>query len=400
MLNQFFRTAIITNLLILFTFILGQSVLAVEGYKDIYLDREQPVNIHSIFCGSNLQNLRALKPAYIYTNSENIEKGTYHFNSAYGKFSYTFNTIDGQQPTQVLARGLLKGGKTQKADMEKAICIVGKIAGLPPVLSNNIGKVTLSVNDPEWDQTMVKYGMFGKPAFGEGLYKDQRTIAKHDAHDQKVYTANQAYLANIEQQFEQQFNQIVSEFPKKLENAIKYAHQENGFLKTKVYPVIKEPSVWTPIAKERYQTQQRNLRQKKDWDQVIQQNFDWFFNLTGKDNSLKSTELSGSSEKKWVNRSLQKTITVSATFENGKKLELDFLVTSEEIAREYFETLEETKHKAMLVRKSLIAQSKEPRKPAELPKSNSLKVYTPTEEMVTFFSPFRGKSLGDSHRYQ
>jgi len=406
MLSRFNRRTMIKTALLLPLILLSQSLLfsqlalAVDGYKDIYLDRERPVNIHSIFCGPNLKNLRALKPAYVYTNSEHIEEGTYHYTSRYGNFSYTFKALEGQQPSQILARGLLKAGETNKNKMVKELCIVGKINGLPAQLSKNINKVTLSVNDPEWDLVMVKYAMFGKPAFGEGVYKDQRTIAKHDEHDQKVYVANQAYLANLEQQFEKQFNQIVNQFPKKLEDAIKYAHQEDGFLKTKTYSIIKEPNVWTPIAKERFDTQQRQLGQKKDWDIIIQKNFDWFFDLTGKDNSLISTQLLSPSEMRWVKGSLQKLATVSATFSNGNILELDFLVTSKNVSQGYFETLEEIKHQAMLVRNSPIAQSREPRKPVALPKDNILTVYTPTEKTVIFFSSFREKALGDTYRYQ
>ena len=33
------------------------TVQAIEGYKDIYLDREQEVTIHSIFCGKTLSLL-------------------------------------------------------------------------------------------------------------------------------------------------------------------------------------------------------------------------------------------------------------------------------------------------------------------------------------------------------
>lgn len=48
-------------------------------------------------------------------------------------------------------------------------------------------------------------------------------------------------------------------------------------INNKVSPVIKEPLVWTPTAKERYETQQRQLSQKKTWDIIIQENFDWLF---------------------------------------------------------------------------------------------------------------------------
>ncbi len=376
------------------------SAFAVEGYPDIYLDREQPVNIHSIFCGPNLKNLRALKPGYIYTNSEQIEKGTYYFSSAYGDFSYTFNSVAGQDPTQIMARGLLSGGKTQKTDMKKEICIVGKIAGLPNALTKNIGKKTLSVEDPEWDKTMVKYKMFGKPAFGKGIYQDQRTTAKHDAQDQKVFAANQAYLAETKKLFKVELDKIIRQFPEKLTNAIKYAHQEDGFLEKKVYQVLKEPAVWTPVAKERYNDQQRRLSQEKAWDIIIQKNFDWFFALVGKSNSLESTQVLAGPAAVWNGQQLQQLATVTATFANGKTLALDFLVTSAKVPSSIFNTMSVIKKQALLVRNNPIASSKKPREPIALPAAGSLTVYTPTEKMVIFFSPFRDKNLGDNYRYQ
>lgn len=94
---------------------LAMPLLAtVEGYKDIYLDRESPINVHSIYCGANLQNLRTLKNSYVYTNSEHIEEGTYYFSSAYGDFSYTFKAVEGQDPSQLISRGLLTAGKHKK----------------------------------------------------------------------------------------------------------------------------------------------------------------------------------------------------------------------------------------------------------------------------------------------
>jgi len=60
------------------TLLTAQSAFAVEGYKDIYLDREKAVNIHSIYCGKDLNKIRNLKPSYVYTNTAHIEVGTRH----------------------------------------------------------------------------------------------------------------------------------------------------------------------------------------------------------------------------------------------------------------------------------------------------------------------------------
>lgn len=374
------------------------SFATVEGYKDIYLDREALINVHSIYCGANLQNLRALKNNYIYTNTEYIEEGTYYFSSGYGNFSYTFKALPGQDPKQLLARGLLTAGNTNKADMVKEVCIVGKLAGVPQQLAKNINKKTLSADDPQWNATMVKLAMFGKPAFGEGVYTDQRTTGKHDAKNKAVYDANQAYLTKAKALFATRFEEIENSLPKQLEDAIKYAYQEDGFLANKVYPAIKEPTVWTSIAKERYDDQQHILAQKKAWDQVIQKNFDWFFTLTTKGNQLKSVKRSNSAAERINGRVIEKVSTISALFENGKTLHLDILISSEKLPSSVFLSLAEIKQEADAIRNSPIAGSKETREPINLP--NKLDVYSTAEKTVIFFSPYREKTLGDTFRYQ
>ena len=245
------------------------------------------------------------------------------------------------------------------------------------------------MDDPEWNQTMSKYGMFGKPAFGKGVYKDQRTASHHDAHDQKVFRANQAHLDVLAKQFTKEYKRITRKLPRELKDAVKYANQEDGFLKTKTYPEIKEPTVWTPISKERYNDQMRQRAQEKSWDVVIQDNFDWLFALVGKDNKLKKSEVKVIAEPKWHDQTLKQTATVNATFADGKTLSLDFVIKSEKVDRQLFESLDDIKKASHLMRNSPVARSKEPRAPIELPKKGSLKVYSPTEKVNIFFSPFR-----------
>lgn len=374
------------------------NTFSVEGYKDIYLDREQTIRAHSIFCGKNFNNLRGLKPTYVYTNTDNIEKGTYYFTSAYGDFSYTFNEVPGKDPKMILARGLLSGGKTQKKDMVQELCIVGKVKGLPKLLLSKIDVITLEVEDPKWDQMMKQLGMFGKPAFAKGLYKDQRTGSKLDAHDQKVFDANQAYLKQLEVYFAKKVLTISKNLPKKLKNAIRYAHQEDGFLQTKKYPVIKKPSVWTATSEKRYEDKVRKQVNEKAWDKVIQENFDWLFKLTGKSNALKSTQIHKIGKVEWNARALQQIVTVSATFENGKSLELDFYVRSSKIKVDLFDTLELIKKKSEASRVTLIASARKVRKTIALPKKRDVKAYDPTSKVNIFFSDFRAKKRGDTYR--
>lgn len=144
------------------------SAMAVEGYQDIYLDKKADIIIHGVMCGDDLNNLNKLKPANVYTNTAEIEQGTYYFNSAYGEYSLTFKPTDNDA---VMVRGLLTAGKTSTQDMEKKLCIVKDVEGLPTALRGYLKKVTLKADDPSWAQTMKNYALVaGKPAFGKGKY--------------------------------------------------------------------------------------------------------------------------------------------------------------------------------------------------------------------------------------
>ncbi|WP_163931696.1 hypothetical protein [Paraferrimonas sp. SM1919] len=372
--------------------------IAVEGYKDIYIDREQDIVIHGILCGPDINNLKTFKPSYVFTNTTTISKGTYYYDSPHGNYSLTFNPT---QNSSVMGRGLLKQGQTKKEQMLKHICIVSKLAGLPSAINNQLNQITLSAEDPNWDETMAKYTFVsGKPAYGAGVYQNQRTTAKFDQADKAVFEANQAYLKEMEKIFSHESSLIAKKLPLKLQQAIEYAHENDGRFEGKTYPAIKEPAVWTPTSKERYNDLNRLRRQTMDWDKVTQLNFDWFFGLVGKDNKLMSTQLLPSSKVRWNVHTLEQLTTVKASFENGKSLELDFLITSSKVNPEVFDNMETIKKKALLVRNNPIVSSREPRKPVSLPNSDSIDVYSPTDKISIFFSPFRDKALGDTYRYK
>jgi len=146
------------------------SAFAVDGYKDIYVQNDQDIYVHTIYCAENLSNLSKLKPSVVYTNTKDIEKGTYYFNSVYGTYSSTFNTIKGQSKS-VRVRGLLTKGQTLKSQMKKDICLVEKNSELPKGLNRKIQKDILKSNDPSWNQKMKRYmTYFGTPAYAKGKY--------------------------------------------------------------------------------------------------------------------------------------------------------------------------------------------------------------------------------------
>ena len=91
--------------------LVSSATFAVDGYKDIYIDRERDIVIHGIVCGKDLKNFRALKPSYVFTNTDNILKGTYYYNSPYGNYSLTFNSTEN---IAVMVRWLLKDWQTKK----------------------------------------------------------------------------------------------------------------------------------------------------------------------------------------------------------------------------------------------------------------------------------------------
>lgn len=165
---------------------MSTQLFAVEGYQDIYLNREKAIQVHSILCGKNFNSVNGLKPAIVYTNTKHIEKGTYYFSSVYGDFSYTFNEVAGQDPKMILARGLLSGGKTKKEQMVQEFCLVGKLKGLSTGLSKKIETLTLEVEDPKWDSLMKQFSLYGKPAFAKGVYQSQRTNSSSNLKDKEL----------------------------------------------------------------------------------------------------------------------------------------------------------------------------------------------------------------------
>ena len=385
-------------LLGLVTLFISTSSFAVEGYTDIYLDREKTIYIHGITCAPNANNLKAFKAAVVFTNTESIEKGTYYFDSPYGKYSYTFNTTNNPA---TLNRGMLRAGQINKSQMEKNVCIVSKIQGLPAPLLRSISRTTLQADDPTWSKKMKQYTFIaGKPAYAKGIYEDTRTANKNSAAAKEIFDANQQYAKGIESLFREKFKKISNKLPQQLTDAIKYAHQETGSFEGKVYPPIKEPAVWTSLAKERYNDMSRQRSQRIEWDVITQKNFDWLFALVGQKNALKSTKLLTPSKLTWNGAILEKTATVEAVFANGKKLELDFLVKSSKVDTDIFATMPDIKKAILLSRTNAVVAYRREITPIKPPTEKSLSVYSPTRKVVIFFSDFRAKKLGDTYRYK
>lgn len=146
----------------------SSSVFAVEGYDDIYLDKQKDIVIHGIVCATDLNDFRTFKPSFVYTNTTSISKGTYYYQSPYGGHSYTFKPSEN---SAIVIRGLLKGGKTDKKDMVLDSCVVSNIKGIPKAISKNINKTTFKANDSERDKKMELYYFgSGKPAIAKGVY--------------------------------------------------------------------------------------------------------------------------------------------------------------------------------------------------------------------------------------
>ena len=150
--------------------LLYTSVFAVEGYKDIYIESNKDIYVHTIYCAKNLNSLAKLKPSVVYTNTENIEKGTYYIGSAYGNYSTTFNKIKGQS-NSLRVRGTLTKGQTLNSQMKQEICLVDSSPKFPKALNRKIKKDIVKSDDSSWNRKMKKYtNYFGKPASARGEY--------------------------------------------------------------------------------------------------------------------------------------------------------------------------------------------------------------------------------------
>jgi hypothetical protein len=203
-----------------------------------------------------------------------------------------------------------------------------------------------------------------------------------------------------QQHFASKSEQLQNGLPKKLEDAIKYARQEDGATKGKVYPPIVEPAVWTTTSQKRYNDALSRQRQERDWDKVIQDNFDWLFSVTGRDNNVTSVQRVPTSPAQWNGQVLEQKVTVAASFGDGKSLEIDFVIKSEKVNRNIFDSLEDIAKKSNAARKSIIGGTKKVRDLIDPTQAKTLKVYSPTKKINLFFSPFRGKKAGDSWRYK
>ena len=140
------------------------SAMAVDGYKDIYIDKDEDIIVHGIFCGDDLNHLNRFQPASVFTNTPEIEKGTYYYKSPYGEFSFTFNTTENEL---VMVRGLLQNGQTSKEEMDKKLCIVKYVEGLPPGVAKYVQQKTIKAGDKDLE---LYEAVSGSPAIGKGQY--------------------------------------------------------------------------------------------------------------------------------------------------------------------------------------------------------------------------------------
>ena len=122
--------------------------------------------------------------------------------------------------------------------------------------------------------------------------------------------------------------------------------------------------------------------------------------MVGKDNDLKSTQLFPTQPALWNGQILKQRVTVAATFDNGKSLELDFVIKSEKVNRDVLDSLETIAVKSNAARKSIIGGTKKIRDLADSTAASSLNIYSPTKKVNLFFSPFRGHKIGDDWRYR
>ncbi|ETX11407.1 hypothetical protein MUS1_11155 [Marinomonas ushuaiensis DSM 15871] len=140
------------------------SVIAVDGYKDIYIDKDKDIIIHGMLCGDDLNDLSQFQPSSVYTNTPDVEKGTYYFKSPYGEFSLTFNTTANEL---IMVRGLLQNGQTSKDDMVKKLCIVKYAEGLPPGVAKYVQQKVIKAGDKDLE---LYEAVSGSPAIGKGQY--------------------------------------------------------------------------------------------------------------------------------------------------------------------------------------------------------------------------------------
>ena len=351
---------------------------------DQFIDRNQTLYAHHIFCG-NPNSLATLKPAFIFNNSSEIQAGIYSFNSAFGQFSYYLS--DSSAGNHIKQRALYSGQSNAASQQDN--CIVKADDSLPAAMNQQLKTVTIDANDDaNYSKQLEQYAMLaGRPAFGPGQFSEPKADAKLVEYDKAFHNNNQQILAAIQQLFATDSAQYQQQLADKFAQALAYAKQEDGSVNNKQYPKIEEPAVWTAISKQRYEDQLFRQNNEIDYDQLMQQNYDWLFSKVGRDSQLLKSTISHISQPIWQDNQLQQTITLQSQFDNGSLLSLDFIIKSQTVNAALFESLETISNKAANKRKSLDIQRNEPRK--LLLGYSELDVYVPYAEVNLFFSQFR-----------
>jgi hypothetical protein len=142
---------------------------SVDGHKDIYINSDEDIIVHHIICG-DLNKMNNLKQITVFTNSEQIEEGSYFFNSAFGEFSYTFKQLEAGSP--IMERSMLRGVETDSSKAAKDMCAVKLDERLPKRVGKYLSTELLPANAPRWEEAMNRLAAeAGRPALSKGVYK-------------------------------------------------------------------------------------------------------------------------------------------------------------------------------------------------------------------------------------
>ena len=130
----------------LLTLLMTVSISA-SAANNINIDLKKDFYMHGIVCG-DVSKLQSFKPQVVLTNTGKIAHGTYHFESNYGPYSYTFSASSNGSDA-VLSREI-----TTKKGSTKDTCIVKAIKDLPPRLARYVKTDKLVQGDPKTAATL------------------------------------------------------------------------------------------------------------------------------------------------------------------------------------------------------------------------------------------------------
>jgi len=144
------------------------SAIAITGLfassgKDISVDTNKDLYVHSIYCG-DVSKMYTMKPAIIYTNTKEIENGTYYFKGNDLKVTMKYEEVKGFSKVVMSRTMSFKRTPSSKPYVRTDVCMIKKSKLLSKRYNSAIDVDFMKAGDTAARKDLSRYfSYFGEP---------------------------------------------------------------------------------------------------------------------------------------------------------------------------------------------------------------------------------------------